>query len=145
MLADPRPPGEAADAVADTFIIATAKLQGLRDPDQLPSWLRAVAQNECLRRLGPAAGAPAVAPDAALPEVLPPDELRKRVLETCADGTPTGRAHRVSVAHRAGPFGRTGFPKPVIPPGPRWWHEFRRRPRVAAGVAALACLVVAGG
>ena len=68
MLADPRPPGEAADAVTDTFIIATAKLQGLRDPDQLPAWLRAVAQNECLRKLGPAAGAPAVAPDAALPE-----------------------------------------------------------------------------
>ena len=35
MLPDPHPPGEAADAVADTFIIATAKLQGLRDPDQL--------------------------------------------------------------------------------------------------------------
>ena len=54
MLPDPHPPGGAADAVADTFIIATAKLQGLRDPDQLGSWLHAVARNECLRRLGPA-------------------------------------------------------------------------------------------
>src|ERR1700685_2713089 len=54
MLPDPHPPGEAADAVADTFTIATAKLEGLRDPDQLGSWLHAVARNECLRRLGAA-------------------------------------------------------------------------------------------
>ena len=33
MLPDPRPPGAAADAVADTFIVAAAKVQGLRDPD----------------------------------------------------------------------------------------------------------------
>src|SRR3984957_8479982 len=54
ILPDPRPPGEAADAVADTFTIATARLQGLRDPDQLGSWLHAVARNQCLRRLGAA-------------------------------------------------------------------------------------------
>ena len=54
MLPDPHPPGESADAVADTFIIAAAKLQGLREPDQLGSWLHAVAQNECLRQLEPA-------------------------------------------------------------------------------------------
>src|SRR5580693_10563819 len=54
MLPEPHPPGEAADAVADTFTVATAKLQGLRDPDQLGAWLRAVARNECLRRLGTA-------------------------------------------------------------------------------------------
>src|ERR1700722_13571023 len=59
ILPDPRPPGEAADAVADTFTIATARLQGLRDPDQLGSWLHAVARNECLRRLG-TAGRPAL-------------------------------------------------------------------------------------
>jgi DNA-directed RNA polymerase specialized sigma24 family protein len=46
-------PGEAASAVADAFVIAAVKLQGLRDPDQLRSWLHAVARNECLRRLGP--------------------------------------------------------------------------------------------
>ena len=57
MLADPRPPGEAADVVADTFIVADAKLQELRDPDQLGPWLHAVARNECLRRIGPAAAA----------------------------------------------------------------------------------------
>src|SRR5260370_23817528 len=54
VLPDPHPPDEAAGAVADTFTIATAKLQGLRDPDQLGSWLHAVARNECLRRGGAA-------------------------------------------------------------------------------------------
>ena len=78
MLADPRPPGEAADVVADTFIVADAKLQELRDPDQLGPWLHAVARNECLRRIGPAAAAGIAAsgsrpaPAAATPEVSPP-------------------------------------------------------------------------
>src|SRR5215831_6578216 len=44
-------PADAADAVQDTFLIATAKLHGLRDPDKLRSWLYAVARNECLRKL----------------------------------------------------------------------------------------------
>src|SRR5260370_25997204 len=141
VLPDPHPPDEAADAVADTFTIATAKLQGLRDPDQLGSWLHAVARNECLRR-GGAAGlaadgaaglaadgaawlaadgaawlaadgaaglaadgaawlaadcAAALAAHGAAPEVGPPDGLRERVLQTGADNTPTGRAHRASV------------------------------------------------
>jgi hypothetical protein len=141
MLPDPHSPGEAADAVADTFTIATAKLEGLRDPDRLGSWLHAVARNECLRR----GGAARLASEGALPEVGPPDGLRERVLQTGADNTPTGRADRVSVTHRAGAFGRTGFPKPIISPRPRWWHEIRRRPHAAAGVAAGAVAVVAGG
>ena len=157
MLLDPHPAGEAADAVADTFTIATAKLEVLRDPDQLGSWLHAVARNECLRRLGaaglaagsarpgPGGPRPGLPEGAALPEVSPPDGLRERVLNAGADDTPTGRADRVSVTHRAGAFGRTGFPKPIIPPGPRWWHEVRRRPRAAAGVAAVAVAIVAGG
>jgi hypothetical protein len=173
MLPDPHPPGEAADAVADTFIIATAKLPGLREPDRLGSWLHAVARNECLRSLGPAgfaasgkpaeAGGPvevggaregfheeAVAPaglaDAGMiSDVTPPAGLRERVLKECADDTATGRAHRVSVTHRAGTFGRTGFPRPIIPSGPRWWHEVRRHPRAAAGVVAVAIAVVVAG
>ena len=166
MLPEPHSPGEAADAVADTFTVATAKLQGLRDPDQLGAWLRAVARNECLRRLGAAgvaAGSAAgsvsaeaawlaesdgtglVAADGAAAEVSPPGSLRERVLQGGADNSPTGRAHRASVTHRAGPFGPTGFPKPVIPPGPQWWHGVRRRPRAAAAVAAVALAVVAGG
>jgi RNA polymerase sigma factor (sigma-70 family) len=44
-------PADAADAVQDTFVIAAAKLGGLRDPDRLRSWLYAVARNECYRRL----------------------------------------------------------------------------------------------
>jgi len=44
-------PADAADAVQDTFVIAAAKLDGLRDPDRLRPWLYAVARNECHRRL----------------------------------------------------------------------------------------------
>ncbi len=52
-------PSDAADAVQDTFIIAAAKLDGLRDPDRLRPWLYAVARNECHRRLrGRATAAP---------------------------------------------------------------------------------------
>ena len=40
-----------ADAVQDTFLVATAKVRNLRDPGKLRSWLYAVARNECLRRL----------------------------------------------------------------------------------------------
>ena len=174
ILPEPHPPGEAADAVADTFTVATAKLQGLRDPDQLGAWLRAVARNECLRRLGTAGvaadgaadsasaeaawlaasdgpglavsdGPGLAAADGAAAEVSPPGSLRERVLQGGADNSPTGRAHRASVTHRAGAFGPTGFPKPVIPPGPQWWHGVRRRPRAAAAVAAVALAVVAGG
>jgi len=174
MLPEPHSPGEAADAVADTFTVATAKLQGLRDPDQLGAWLQAVARNECLRRLGAAGvvadgaagsvsaeaawlavsdgtglavsdGTGLAVTDGAAAEVSPPGSLRERVLQGGADNSPTGRAHRASVTHRAGAFGPTGFPKPVIPPGPRWWLGVRRRPRAAAAVAAVALAVVAGG
>ena len=52
-------PSDAADAVQDTFVIAEAKLGGLRDPDRLRPWLYAVARNECHRRLrGRATAAP---------------------------------------------------------------------------------------
>jgi RNA polymerase sigma factor (sigma-70 family) len=44
-------PADAADAVQDTFLIAAAKLGGLRDRDRLRPWLYAVARNECMRRL----------------------------------------------------------------------------------------------
>ncbi len=48
-----REPADAADAVQDTFLVATAKLRSLRDPGKLRSWLYTVARNECLRRLRP--------------------------------------------------------------------------------------------
>src|SRR5712691_10978325 len=46
-----REPADAADAVQDTFLVATAKLRDLRDPARLRPWLYAVARNECRRRL----------------------------------------------------------------------------------------------
>jgi hypothetical protein len=151
MLPDPDPLDAAAQVVQDTFIIAVSRLQGLDDPDRLGSWLRAVARNECLRRLGTgesqgAARLSALAdPVDALPAVELPEGLREQVLKVCADSAPTGRAHRVSVTHRAGPFDRTGYPKPIIPPGPAWWHEVRRHPRAAAAVAVVAGAVLAAG
>jgi RNA polymerase sigma factor (sigma-70 family) len=52
-------PSDAADAVQDTFVIAAAKVGGLRDPNRLRPWLYAVARNECHRRLrGRATSAP---------------------------------------------------------------------------------------
>ena len=42
---------DAADALHDTFIVASQKLDGLRDPERLRPWLYAVARNECLRIL----------------------------------------------------------------------------------------------
>ena len=50
-------PADAADAVQDTFIIASAKLSALRDQDRLRPWLYAVARNECHRRLRAAVSA----------------------------------------------------------------------------------------
>jgi RNA polymerase sigma factor (sigma-70 family) len=44
-------PADAADAVQDTFVVAAARLGGLRDPRKLHPWLYAVARNECHRRL----------------------------------------------------------------------------------------------
>jgi hypothetical protein len=134
------PEPEASAAVLDTFLIATVKLDGLRDPDRLGPWLHAVARNECLRRLGPAAdhgGEP--------PEVPLPADLRGQVLRACADNSPAGRAHRMSVAHRAGVFGPAGFPKAIGSSGPWWWRQARRHPGVVAAAAAAAALAVTAG
>jgi hypothetical protein len=144
-------PEAAAEAVLDTFLIAAAKLDGLRDPDRLGPWLDAVARNECLRRLGPeyAAGAAEIPgsadPDEEPPAVTLPTGFRGQVLTACADNSPTGRAHRMSVAHRAAPFGPSGFPKPIGPSGPRWWRRVRRHPGVVAAVAVLVALAMVTG
>ena len=55
MLSDP---ADAADAVQDTFVIASSRLAELRDPGRLRAWLYAVARNECLRILGSPRPAP---------------------------------------------------------------------------------------
>ena len=44
-------PADAADAVQDTFVVAGAKLGGLRDPGRLRPWLFAVARNEARHHL----------------------------------------------------------------------------------------------
>ncbi|HZR50263.1 MAG TPA: sigma-70 family RNA polymerase sigma factor [Streptosporangiaceae bacterium] len=46
-------PADAADAVQETFVIATARLGALRDARKLRPWLYAVARNESLRKLRP--------------------------------------------------------------------------------------------
>ena len=145
------PEPEAAEAVLDTFLIAAAKLDGLRDPDRLGPWLHAVARNECLRRLGPGARIPAPADQGAAdrdgaPLELPlPPGLLSQVLTACADNSPAGRAYRMSVTHRAGGFDPAGFPKAIGPSGPSWWRRVRRHPGVVAAVAAAAALAVTAG
>jgi hypothetical protein len=148
------PEPEAAGAVLDTFLIATVKLDGLRDPDRLGPWLHAVARNECLRRLGPGQEIPAAIPAAIRaaadhggepPEVPLPADLRGQVLTACADNSPAGRAHRMSVAHRAGSFGPAGFPKAIGSSGPWWWRRARRHPGMVTAVAAVAALAVTAG
>ncbi|MBO0785190.1 MAG: hypothetical protein J2P33_03840, partial [Actinobacteria bacterium] len=48
MLADP---GDAAEALQDTFAAADSGLRALRDPGHLRPWLFAMARGECHRRL----------------------------------------------------------------------------------------------
>jgi RNA polymerase sigma factor (sigma-70 family) len=54
MLAEP---GDAAQAVQDTFVLAAGRLGQLRDPGKVRSWLFSTARGECLRRAGAGAGA----------------------------------------------------------------------------------------
>lgn len=43
-------PADAADAVRDTFVIASAEISRLSQPDRLRGWLFALARNECQSR-----------------------------------------------------------------------------------------------
>ena len=49
----------AADAVADTFLIASSRLDVLPTRGRLRAWLYAVARTECQRRMRPAKGSAA--------------------------------------------------------------------------------------
>jgi len=111
-------PAAAAEAVGDTFVIAWSSIDRLRDPAKLYPWLQAIAGNECFRRAlvgGPAEGQ--AWPTVPAPEPALPPQLPGQVLSACADNTSVGRAYRVSVTYRAGPFGRDGFPKAGSRPG----------------------------
>jgi hypothetical protein len=140
-------PALAAEAVRDTFVVAWSSIDRLREPTKLYPWLQAVAGNECFRRA--LVGGPAEAQAGPAPEPTLPPDLPGQVLSACADNTAAGRAYRVSVAYRAGPFGHDGFPKAGS--WPRAWRLGRpgglpeglrgRRRRVAA-VAAVAAVAV---
>lgn len=147
----------AADQVVlDTFAIARARLDGLTDPGKLARWLHAVARGECARCLPPKPE-PADGTGQSNAETVTtfPRRLHGKILAVCTDETPTGRAERASLAHRAGPFGRDGFPRPARLPGQRgrgWrfpgWRGPGPRRRAgliatSASVAAVAIVAVA--
>jgi len=129
-------PEAAVDAVHDTFIVAWCKVADLRDPGRLYSWLETVAGNECFRRTLTDGEPPQ---DQAQPTQMPPG-LPGRVISECADETPAGRALRVWVTNRAGPYDRDGFP--AASPGRR--RYLTGRGRLAMAAAAVAVLAVAG-
>jgi len=119
MLTDP---GDAADAVQDTFVIAAARAAGLRDPERLRAWLYAVARGECLRitRGGPdPAGHEAMALSSGAAAAVTahtaglPGALRAHTLALATGQDPGAVAHRAAVLGRAGKFGMHGFPKPA--------------------------------
>jgi len=130
----------AGEVVLDTFLIARLRLGALADPGELEAWLHAVARSECLRRARDAGVLPlttiATAEAADSTFVSFPQRLRGQIMMSCTDDTPTGRASRAAVAHRAGPFGRDGFPNPA--PVRR-----RRLTPGAATITAIGAAVVA--
>ncbi len=78
-----REPADAADAVQDTFLVAAAKLRGLRDAGKLRPWLYAVARNECFRRLRAANATSALdeAPDVPAQSAAPESEAERADLQ----------------------------------------------------------------
>jgi hypothetical protein len=131
-------PEAAVDAVHDTFIVAWCKLAELRDPRKLSAWLDTAAGNECFRRR--LTSDDDTVPLTADPGPTLPPGLSARVLSECADETSAGRALRVWVTNRAGPFGADGFPDPHLPPR----RHLSGSRRVTAAAAAAAVLTVAG-
>lgn len=77
-----------------------------------------------------------------LPVALLPTSLRDQLLGLISDFSPGPSVYRASVIHRAGPFGQSGFPRPLDPPhvahGP-----VVHAATVGAGAAAVA--VIAAG
>ena len=91
-------PAEAADAVQDTFIVASSKASGLSQPDRLRAWLFAVARNECHRRLRTAipsaplyAAAEAMDDTGQLSAITEQAELRALVRAALAELDPVER------------------------------------------------------
>lgn len=93
-----RDPDAAADAVHDTFVLASQRAVQLRHPDRLRSWLYAIARNECLRLLrGQARLAPLVeagvvsAPEADPATGLPAAEIQELVWSAAESLSPGDR------------------------------------------------------
>jgi RNA polymerase sigma factor (sigma-70 family) len=85
-------PGDAADAVQDTFVIAASRLAGLRDAELLGAWLYAVARNECLRVLGArtAPAAPAEAPEVTGDGAEAGDQAERAGLQSLVEDAAAG-------------------------------------------------------
>jgi DNA-directed RNA polymerase specialized sigma24 family protein len=71
-----------------------------------------------------------------------PEGLTGRIMKVCTDETPTGRAHRTTVTHLAGPFGHDGFPRPIGPSRTR--RQLSRMSYLIAGIAVAVVVAVAG-
>ena len=91
-------PAHVAGAVRDTFLVAGARLPGLRDPGRLRPWLYAVARNECRRRrpydpVSAGAGPHLGTGEGAATSGLTPDqaELRELVWSALASLDPADR------------------------------------------------------
>ena len=65
----------AAEALKDTFVIATETLSNLSEPSKLHPWLFALARNECRRRVRPTSAARLEKADAASESADVTDEL----------------------------------------------------------------------
>ena len=76
------------------------------------------------------------------PAALPPAGLRGQLLDLAGDVSPVPSAYRAGVISRAGPFRRSGFPRPLDPP-PAARGPVPRA--LAVGIAAAALALIAGG
>ena len=90
-------PADAAGAVRDTLLVASAEASRLSQPDRLRAWLFALARNECRRRLRDAAPpgglyeAAQAMDDTGTFSVTPEAEFRARARAALAGLDPTDR------------------------------------------------------
>ncbi len=96
-------PDDAADSVQDAFVVAVARIGGLRDPRRLRPWLYALARNECHRRLDPEKPATFGAADSSgLAGPLDEGELAelRRLVQAALDGLGPGEHEAVELGLR---------------------------------------------
>jgi RNA polymerase sigma factor (sigma-70 family) len=71
----------------------------------------------------------------------PPVGLRDQLLNLVGDFSPVSASYRAEVINRAGPFGRSGFPRPLDPPR----TPYRPKTPALAATAGVAAVVVIAG